>query len=68
MTPDERRKWNSRPMIVTVKEICPRCNTLQEGVLKRTIHGSWGQKLEETVCCAACVPALQEEYSGLTIC
>jgi hypothetical protein len=56
--------WRNRPMSVTVKEICPRCNTLSVGVQSRTMFGAWGQRFTE-ICCQPCAPVVQAEYLGV---
>jgi hypothetical protein len=50
--------WRARPMTVRVLEICPVCETLAEGVQRRTFQVKWWLKKDET-CCTACVPAVE---------
>lgn len=67
MSSEQRAAWNKRPMVVTVKDCCPRCNKLVEGVQKRVIFSGFGTKIEET-CCTPCAEAIREEYNGVTYC
>lgn len=67
MTPEERKRWNNRPMVVTVRELCGKCNNLVEGVQKRTIFTGFGTKIEET-CCVSCAEAIRAEYNGVVHC
>jgi hypothetical protein len=55
--------WRNRPMSVTVKELCPKCEKLTDGVQKRRVYGMFGQAFS-VLCCAPCAPLLQLEYLG----
>jgi hypothetical protein len=64
MDADQRDAWNARKMVVTVKEHCPECKTLQPAVQKRTNYWPTVDK----VCCADCFRKLIADYSGIACC
>ncbi|SDH10866.1 hypothetical protein SAMN05216466_107129 [Paraburkholderia phenazinium] len=54
MDQKERDAWNARPMVVTVKEHCLECKTLQGTVEPREYASYWPTVSLKLTSCAPC--------------
>ena len=61
MTPEERRRWNSRPTEVRVLDRCDECETLKPDVKERQ---SYYPHMKIT-CCGACFAQLANQHEGI---
>jgi hypothetical protein len=50
-------QFRSRPLVVTVKELCPNCQTLKEGVQKRGYRAPGSAKPWTLLSCESCFEA-----------
>lgn len=64
MSDAQREAWNKRTLTVTVKEHCPECKQLKEGVKERK---NYWPTLSAT-CCSECWPKLIGQYQGVAVC
>ena len=61
MDRDEREKWNTRPMTVTVTEHCEHCKTLKPDVQKREHAQYWPTVALKITSCLSCFEVAKEK-------